>query len=82
MDSFWAKYVMLELMKYRDLCGMTLKDDAILKEKWTGGLKNDIRNLVNFHASTHKSENFHFDGLVLPKAYKVLNKNIQKSCVP
>ena len=37
---------------------MTLKDDAIFKEKLTGGLKNDIRNLINFHASSRKSENF------------------------
>ena len=35
---------------------MILKDDAIFKEKLTSGLKNDIRNLVNFHASSHKSE--------------------------
>ena len=27
-----------------------------LKKKLTSGLKNDIRNLVNFHASSHKSE--------------------------
>ena len=27
-----------------------LKGDAKFKEKLTGGLKNDIRNLVNFHA--------------------------------
>ena len=31
------------------------------------------RNLVNFHASSRKSENLHFDGLLLPKAYKVLD---------
>ena len=34
---------------------MNLKDDAIFKEKLTGGLKNDVRNLVNFHASSCKS---------------------------
>ena len=58
---------------------MTLKGDAIFKEKLTGGLKNDIRNLVNFHASSRKSENLHFDGLVLSKAYKVLVEKVQKS---
>ena len=31
---------------------MTMNGDAIFKEKRTGGLKNDTRNLVNFHAST------------------------------
>ena len=48
---------------------MTLKGDAIFKKKLLGGLKNDIRNLVNFHASSRKSENFHFDGLVMSKIY-------------
>ena len=37
---------------------MTLKRDPIFKEKVTGGLKNEIRNLVNFHANRRKSENF------------------------
>ena len=50
---------------------MTLKCDAIFKEELTGGLKNDIRNLINFHASSPKSKNLHFDGLVLSKAYKI-----------
>ena len=48
---------------------MTLKGYAIFKEKLSGGLKNDIRYLVNFHASSCKSEYVHFDELVLPKAY-------------
>ena len=60
---------------------MTLKGDAIFKEKLTGGLKNDIRNLVNFHASSSKSKNLHFDGLVLSKAFKVLDEKVQKSYV-
>ena len=49
---------------------MTLKGH----EKLTRGLKNDIRNLVNFHASSRKSENFHFDGLLLSKAFNVLDE--------
>ena len=60
---------------------MTLKGDAIFKEKVTGGLKNDIGNLIDFHASSRKSENLHFDGLVLSKAYKVLDEKVQKSYV-
>ena len=44
---------------------MTLKVDAIFKEKLTGGLKNDIRNLVNFHGNSGMSENLHFDQLFL-----------------
>ena len=60
---------------------MKLKDDAIFKEKLTGGLKNDIRNLVNFHASSRKSQNLHFNRLLLSKAYKVLDEKVQKSYV-
>ena len=60
---------------------MTLKGDAKFKGKLTCGLKNDIRNLVNFHASSRKSENLHFDGLLLSKAYKDLDEKVQKSYV-
>ena len=60
---------------------MTLKSDAKFKEKLTCGLKNNIRNLFNFHASSRKSENLHFDQIVLTKAYKDLDEKIQKSYV-
>ena len=40
-------------------------------EKLTLGSKNDMRNLVNFNASSGKSGNLHFDVLLLPIAYKV-----------
>ena len=60
---------------------MTLKGDSIFKEKLTGGLKNDIRNLVNFHASSRKSQNLHFNRLLLSKAYNVLDEKVQKSYV-
>ena len=60
---------------------MTLKVGAKFKGKLTRGLKNDIRNLVNFCAISRKSENLHFDGLLLSKAYKVLDEKVQKSYV-
>ena len=50
---------------------MTLKGDAKFKGKLSCCLKNDKRNLVDFHASTQKSENLHFDGLLLSKHIKV-----------
>ena len=53
---------------------MTLKSDAKFKEKLTCGLKNNIRNLFNFHPSSRKSENWHFDWIILSKAYKDLDK--------
>ena len=46
---------------------MTLKDDAKFIGKLTRGLKNEMRNLVNFNSSSGKSENLHFDGLLLLK---------------
>ena len=60
---------------------MTLKGYAIFKEKLSGALKNDIRNLLNFHTSSYKPENVHFNGLVLSKVYKVLDEKVQKSYV-
>ena len=57
---------------------MTLKGDAKLKVELTRGLKIDIRNLTNFHASSWKYENLHSDALVFSKAYKVLNEKLQK----
>ena len=60
---------------------MTLTGDAIFKEKLTRGLKYDKRNLINFHASSSKSENLHFDGLIFSKAYIVLDEKVQKSYV-
>ena len=57
---------------------MTLKGYAKLQGKLTRDLKNDIKSS---HASSRKSENLDFDGLLLSKAYKVLDQNVQKSYV-
>ena len=38
-----------------------------LKEKLTCGFKYDLRNLVNFHPTTQKSENFTPMGYFCPK---------------
>ena len=37
---------------------MTPKSDAKFKGKLTCDFKYDMRNLVNFHSTTQKSENF------------------------
>ena len=57
---------------------MKLKGNAKFKGKLICGLKNDIRNLVNFRASRQKLQ---FDWILLPKAYKDLDGKIQKSYV-
>ena len=60
---------------------MTRKSDSKFKEKLTRGLKNDMRTLVNFHESSWKSTNLHFDVLLLSKAYKYLDEKVKKSYV-
>ena len=47
------------------LSPMTLKNDAKFQEKLTCGFKYDMRNLVNFNASSGKSANLLCDGLLL-----------------
>ena len=41
-------------------------------------MKNDLRNLVNFHASSRKSGNLHFDVLLLSIPYKVSAEKYRK----
>ena len=47
------------------------KEKTNKKTKKNGGLKNDIKNLVNFHASSRKRENLLFISLLLPITDKV-----------
>ena len=54
-------------------------NDAKFEEKLTLVSKNEMRNLVNFNASSGKSENLHFDVLILSIAYKVSAKKVQKN---
>ena len=50
---------------------MKLKSDRKFEEKLTLNSKNDLRNLVDFNASSGKSENLHFDVLLLSKVYYI-----------
>ena len=50
---------------------MTLNIDAKFEGKLTCALKNDMRNLANFHQSTKKSQNWDFDGILLFKVENV-----------
>ena len=60
---FYPKYIMSEL-KATSWFNLWRKYFWRLMQSLTGGLKNDIRNLVSFHDRSRKSENLHFDGLV------------------
>ena len=72
---------MFQLENFKGLCIITLKDDAKFKRNLNRGLKNDIKNLVDLHASGLKSGNFHFDGLLLSIAYEELDEEGHKSHV-
>ena len=58
---------------------MILKSDAKFEKKLALGSKNDMRNFVNFNASSSKSEDLHFIVLLLSIAYKVSDKKVQKN---
>ena len=45
---------------------MTLKDDAIFKQKLAGGLKNDTRNLIIFMQEVASMKIFTLMGLSCP----------------
>ena len=60
---------------------MTLKGDVKFKGKQIGDMKNYVRNWVNSHGNSQKSENFHCAGLALSKACKDLDEKLQKSYV-
>ena len=57
---------------------MTLISDAKFEGKLALGSKNNMTNLVNFNASSGKSENLHFNVLRLSIACKVSGKKVQK----
>ena len=47
-------------------------------KEWYKVEKNDMKNLVNFNVSSSKSENFHFNVLLLSIAYKVSAEKYRK----
>ena len=58
---------------------MAMESDAKFEEKLALGFQNYMTNLVNFNASSGKSENLHFDVLLLSMAYQISVKKVQKS---
>ena len=57
---------------------MTLKSDAKFKEKLTRGFKYDMKDLVNFHPITQKSESFTSMGYFCPKYMRFELKNTKE----
>ena len=52
MSSFRPKQIMVNQKISEELCVMALKGDAKFNGKLTRGLRNDIRNMANFHGSS------------------------------
>ena len=65
-----------------EFCIKTLKNDTKFEEESTCQFKIDMRNLTHFDPSTRKSQNLHFNGLLLNKVYNVLaKKSIGEFCL-
>ena len=52
-----------------------------LKKIWLVVWKMTWEDLANFHLSTCKSQNFHFDGLLLSEVFNVQAKKLQRNYV-
>ena len=70
MGSFWTKYILFELKKYRGVISHDIEEWCKIWRKLTCCLEND-RNLANFHQSTWKCQNWNFDGILLSKVENV-----------
>ena len=70
------------MKKYKRVMFHDTEECPKFEEKLTLGSKNDMRNLVNFNASSGKSENLHFDVLLLSIAYKVSTKQNTEELSP
>ena len=64
VSSLCPNHIKFQLKKFSL---MTMNSETKFKEKLTCGFKYDIRNLVNFHPTTQKSENFFSMGSFCPK---------------
>ena len=78
LDPFAQRIQIFRWESTEELCVMTLKGVAKFKRKLTCALKNDKRNLVNFHVSSWKSENVNSDWIRLSKAYKGLDEKYRR----
>ena len=68
--------------KYRRVMPHDTEEWCKVWRKTDSWLQNDMRDLVNFNASSGKSENLQFDVLLLSKVYYVWAKGVQGSYVP
>ena len=69
----------MSLKSTEELYVMTMKNDTKFEKELTCQFKIDMRNLMNFDPSTWKSQNFHFNGLLMSKVYIVWAKKVRRS---
>ena len=79
MSSFRAKYILLELKKYRGVISHETKEEHKIWKEIKLSFQIDIRNLTNFDLSTEKPQRFHINELLLSKVYIVWAKKVQRS---
>ena len=60
MGSFWAKYILFKLKKYRGVIFHETEEGYKFGEESTCRFKIGIRNLTHFDLSTQKSQKFSF----------------------
>ena len=66
-DPFVQSRKCMSLKFTGEFCEMIMKNDTKFEEELTCQFKTDVRNLTNFDPSTRKSQNLHFNRLLLRK---------------
>ena len=82
LGSFCPKYMRFEQKKiqksYHSWYWTVMQN---LNKPRPCGFKSDMRNWVNFHCSTQKSEKWYIDGIFSSKAYNVSARRFQRNYV-
>ena len=71
VGSFCQKHMRFQLKNLQKVISHVLKSDPNFEEKLTFCMKNDMKNSGNLNTSNKKSENLHFDVLLLLKVCNV-----------
>ena len=79
LDLFIQRRKCMSLKLTGELCVMTMKNDAKFEIELTCHFKIDRRNVTNFEPNNQKSQNLHFNGLILTKVHIVSAKKVQIS---
>ena len=79
MGSFCPNLIKFQLKNTEELSFITMKSDKKFKEKLTCVFKYHMRNLVNFHQTTQKCENFTSVGSFCPKNIRSELKKMERS---